>query len=203
MSERPTPTAEREVWLVRHAETEWSRTKRHTGRTDVPLLPAGREHARLLADRLAGVEFAAVWSSPLERARETCELAGLGARMQLDDRLLEWDYGDYEGTTTAAIRRTRPDWYLWRDGCPDGESPEQVEERVGAAVEELLAVDGRVALFAHGHVLRALAARWLELPVAAGGRLALSTGAVCVLGFEREVRVVWRWNETPTDAVGS
>jgi probable phosphoglycerate mutase len=137
-----------------------------------------------------------VLCSPLSRAKETCELAGLAAQMELDPRLLEWDYGDYEGITTPDIRAERPDWYLWRDGCPNGESPEQVRERVDAVIEDVLAADGRIALFAHGHVLRALGARWLELPVAAGGRLALSTGAVCVLGFERDVRVVWRWNES-------
>ena len=134
--------------------------------------------------------------SPLSRARDTCDLAGLGARMELDDRLLEWDYGDYEGITTPDIRAERPDWYLWRDGCPNGESPEDVRERVDGVIEDVLSRGGRQALVAHGHVLRALAARWLELPVAEGGRLALSTGAVCLLGFERDVRVVWRWNET-------
>ncbi len=116
--------------------------------------------------------------------------------MELDPRLLEWDYGDYEGITTPDIREQRPGWYLWRDGCPNGESPDQVCDRVDAVIEDVLAAGGRTALFAHGHVLRALGARWLELPVEAGGRLALSTGAVCVLGFERDVRVVWRWNES-------
>ena len=185
-----------EVWLVRHAETEWSRDRRHTGRTDIPLLPEGRERARELATRLAGVEFDTVLTSPLKRAEETCVLAGLGERMQRRDGLLEWDYGDYEGVTTPDIRAGRPGWYLWTDGCPNGESPEQVQQRVDGVIEEVLAADGRVALFAHGHVLRALTARWLEMPVAAGGRLALSTAAVCVLGFEREVRVMWRWNES-------
>lgn len=135
-------------------------------------------------------------SSPLSRARETCEIAGLGELMELDPRLVEWDYGDYEGQTTQAIRAERPGWYLWHDGCPNGESPEQVGERVDAVIADVLARPGRSALFAHGHVLRALAARWLEMPVAAGGRLALSTGSVSMLGYEREVRVVWRWNET-------
>ncbi len=185
-----------EVWLVRHAATEWSRDRRHTGRTDVPLLPEGREHARSLAGRLSQVGFDAVLCSPLSRARETCELAGLAEGMRLDDRLMEWDYGDYEGRTTADIREERPDWYLWTDGCPGGESPGEIQGRVDAVIADVLAMDGRVALFAHGHVLRALAARWIESPVATGGRLALSTGATCVLGFEREVRVLWRWNET-------
>ena len=180
---------------MRHAETEWSRDRRHTGRTDIPLLDEGRVRARELRARLEDVAFASVLSSPLQRARETCELAGLGAEMQPVDGLLEWDYGDYEGITTDDVRRERGDWYLWRDGCPGGESPAQVQDRVDGVIAQALAVDGRVALFAHGHVLRALAARWLELPVAAGGRLALSTGAICVLGFERDVRVIWRWND--------
>jgi probable phosphoglycerate mutase len=185
-----------DLWLLRHAETEWSRDKRHTGRTDIPLTDPGRDRARALQKRLADIDFSLVLSSPLKRATETCELAGLGDRMQLRDDLLEWDYGDYEGETTADIRKDSPDWYLWTDGCPNGENPEQVGQRVDRVIEEALTIDGRVALFAHGHVLRALAARWIELPVEAGGRLALSTGAICVLGYEREVRVVWRWNDT-------
>jgi probable phosphoglycerate mutase len=181
---------------LRHAETEWSRDGRHTGRTDVPLTAAGRTRARELAGHLEALEFRSVLSSPLKRAQETCVLAGLGPRMQLREDLLEWDYGDYEGVTTREIRAERPDWFLWSDGCPHGEQPEQVQERVDRVIDEALTADGRVALFAHGHVLRALTARWLELPIAAGGRLALSTGAICVLGFEREVRVLWRWNDT-------
>ena len=185
------------VWLVRHAETEWSTAGRHTGRTDIPLTDAGRERARDLPARLSGTEFATVLSSPLSRARATAELAGLGARAQLRDDLLEWDYGDYEGLTTAQIRESDPDWYLWRDGAPGGESPEQVQERVDRLIAEVIRIDAPVVLFAHGHALRALGARWIEQPVAAGGRLALATGAICVLGFEREVRVVWRWNVSP------
>ena len=161
----------------------------------MPLLPEGRERARDLARRLEGVEFEVVLTSPLQRAAETCELSGLGALMQRRDALLEWDYGDYEGRTTHDIRAERPGWFLWTDGCPNGESPEQVQDRVDGVIEEVLGGgEGRTALFAHGHVLRALAARWLEFPVAAGGRLALSTGSISVLGFEREVRVLWRWN---------
>ena len=181
---------------MRHAETEWSRDRRHTGRTDVPLLPEGRERARELRSRLEGLDFASILTSPLKRAEETCVLAGFGSRMERRDDLLEWDYGDYEGVTTHDIRIDRPGWFLWTDGCPNGESPEEVQERVDRVIDEALAGEGRIALFAHGHVLRALAARWLELPVVAGGRLALSTGAICVLGFERDVRVLWRWNET-------
>lgn len=184
-----------EAWLIRHAETGWSKAKRHTGRTDVELTGEGREAARRLGERLADRPWAAVWTSPLSRARETCELAGLGGLAESRDELLEWDYGDYEGVTTAEIRATRPDWYLWRDGCPGGELPADVAARCDRIVDDLLAADGDVALFAHGHVLRMLAARWIELGPEGGGRLALSTGAISVLGFEREVRVLWRWND--------
>jgi probable phosphoglycerate mutase len=183
-----------EIWLARHAETEWSRGGLHTGRTDVPLTDSGREGARGIAGRLRGRRFALVLASPLERARETAELAGVGEQVQLREDLLEWDYGDYEGITTQEIRATRPDWYLWRDGVPGGETAEEVAARCDRVIEELLAVDGDVAVFAHGHVLRALSARWVDEPVSFGGRLYLSTGALSVLGFEREVRVIRRWN---------
>jgi broad specificity phosphatase PhoE len=181
-----------EVWLLRHAETEWSRDGRHTGRTDVPLTDTGRERARALRERIAGHEFALVLSSPLSRARETAELAGLTPQPR--DDLLEFDYGEYEGITTAQIREQRPDWYLWRDGCPDGETAEDVGRRVDRVIEEALRADGDVALVAHGHVLRALGARWVEQPAAFGGELALDTGSISVLGFEREVRVIRHWN---------
>ena len=181
-----------ELWLLRHAETEWSLTHRHTGRTDIPLTERGREHARDLRERVAGVEFALVLSSPLSRASETAELAGLTP--QLRDDLLEFDYGDYEGITTAQIRESRPDWYLWRDGSPGGETADDVGHRVDRVIDEALAADGDVALVAHGHVLRALAARWIEEAASFGGRLRLDTGTISVLGFEREVRVIRRWN---------
>jgi probable phosphoglycerate mutase len=192
MAEHP----EHEVWLVRHAETEWSRSGKHTGHTDVPLTDAGRERARELGARLAGHDFALVLVSPLERARETARLAGLGDSCEVREDLLEWDYGDYEGITTAEIREERPDWYLWRDGVPNGETADEVAARCDRVIEEILSVDGDAAVFAHGHVLRALAARWVEEPVAFGGRLFLSTGSLSLLGFEREVRVIRLWNET-------
>jgi broad specificity phosphatase PhoE len=192
VAERPA----QEVWLVRHAETEWSKSGKHTGRTDVPLTDAGRARARELGARLGGREFALVLVSPLERARETARLAGLGDPCQVREDLLEWDYGDYEGVTTPAIREKRPGWYLWRDGVPNGETADEVAARCDRVVDEILSVDGEVAVFAHGHVLRALAARWVEEPVSFGGRLFLSTGSLCVLGFEREVRVIRLWNET-------
>jgi broad specificity phosphatase PhoE len=181
-----------EVWLLRHAETEWSRSGRHTGRTDVPLTDEGRERARALRERVGGHDFALVLSSPLSRARDTAGLAGLTP--ELRDDLLEFDYGDYEGITTAQIREQRPDWYLWRDGSPNGETADAVGARVDRIIQEALQADGDVALVAHGHVLRALAARWVGQPAAFGGQLALDTGAVSVLGFEREVRVIRRWN---------
>ena len=185
-----------EVVLVRHGETEWSRTLRHTGRTDIPLTEAGREGARVLRDALGTWGFARVISSPLSRARETCELAGLGERAELSDALLEWDYGEYEGITTAEIREQRPDWFLWRDGCPGGETADQVGARVDPLIAELREIpeDGDVALFAHGHLLRVLAARWLGLPPADGRLLALSVATLSVLGYERETAVVRRWN---------
>jgi broad specificity phosphatase PhoE len=183
-----------EIWLVRHAETEWSRSGRHTGRTDVPLLDVGRERARELGDALREHAFGLVLTSPLERARETAALAGVGDGAEVREDLLEWDYGDYEGITTPDIRKDRPGWYLWRDGVPNGETADEVGARCDRVIEEMLAVDGDVAVFAHGHVLRALAARWVEEPVSFGGRLFLSTGALCVLGFEREVRVIRTWN---------
>jgi broad specificity phosphatase PhoE len=183
-----------ELWLARHAETEWSRTHRHTGRTDVPLTDEGRRHAATLVDRIGGHEFAKVMSSPLSRARDTATIAGYGDVMELRDDLMEFDYGDYEGITTATIRETRPDWLLWRDGAPGGEKPDQVGARVDRVIEEALQADGDVLVVAHGHVLRVLGARWLEQPALFGGRLALDTGALCRLGFERETRVIWAWN---------
>jgi probable phosphoglycerate mutase len=183
-----------EVWLVRHAETEWSRTGRHTGRTDIPLTEAGRGVAwGPLRARLDGHAFALVLCSPLTRARDTARLAGLECSGLRDD-LLEWDYGEYEGITTPEIREQRPSWYLWRDGAPGGESPDDVAARCDRVIAEARAVDGDVALVAHGHILRALSARWVEEPVAFGGRLHLGTGSISVLGYEREVSSISRWN---------
>jgi broad specificity phosphatase PhoE len=182
-----------EVWLVRHAETEWSRTGKHTGRTDIPLTDKGRDVARSLRPRLEGHAFALVLCSPLARARETAQLAGLECSGLRDD-LLEWDYGEYEGLTTPEIREQRPDWYLWRDGVPGGESPEDVAARCDRAIAEVRAVEGDVALVAHGHILRALGARWVDAPIALGGRLHLGTGSLSVLAYERENSVISRWN---------
>jgi probable phosphoglycerate mutase len=185
-----------DVVLVRHAETEWSREKRHTGRTDLPLTERGREAARALAQRLRGQRFALVLVSPLLRARETCELSGLGERAQTRDDLMEWDYGEYEGLTTPEILAERPDWLLWRDGCPGGERAEDVGARADRVIAELRAADGEVAVFSHGHMLRVLGARWIELEPQLGRRLGLFTGAICVLSSEHGAAIIARWNET-------
>jgi probable phosphoglycerate mutase len=183
------------LWLVRHGETEWSRDMRHTGRTDIPLTEAGEAQARELAAPLATIPFDRVLVSPLARARETCRLAGLLDRADSDDRLVEWDYGDYEGLTSERIHETEPDWLLWRDGAPGGEQPDQVAARVDSLIADLL-VGGAatIALFAHGHILRVLAARWIEEPPAAGQRLGLGTATLSRLGWEHDYRVIQRWN---------
>jgi broad specificity phosphatase PhoE len=186
-----------EAVLVRHGETEWSRTGKHTGRTDVPLSDAGRRNAEVLRASLTARPFARVFTSPLSRARETCRLAGLGDSAEIRDELLEWDYGEYEGLTTPEIRERRPDWNLWRDGCPGGEAPGDVAARVDRLIAEVQQVDGDVALFAHGHVLRVLAARWIELGPEAGARLVLATATLSVLGWERETAAVRLWNAPP------
>ena len=183
-----------EVVLVRHGETEWSRDMKHTGRTDVPLTEAGRREAERLRSALAGRRFARVLTSPLQRAVETCRLAGLADAAETTDALLEWDYGVYEGVTTTEIRATRPGWFLWRDGCPGGETAADVGARVDPIVEQLANLDGDIALFSHGHVLRVLTARWLTLDPESGALFALGTGTLSLLGFEREVRVIRRWN---------
>lgn len=183
-----------EVVLVRHGETEWSRDARHTGRTDVPLTDEGRAQAERLLEPLGNWGFTRVLTSPLGRALDTCRLAGLGERAELSDPLLEWDYGEYEGETSAQIREIRPEWNLWHDGCPRGETVADVRARVDRLVSELKASEGDVALFAHGHVLRVLAARWVELAPEAGARFWLATATISVLGFERETAVFRRWN---------
>jgi broad specificity phosphatase PhoE len=183
-----------EVVLVRHGETEWSRDLRHTGRTDVPLTDEGRRQAERLSGALGEWSFTRVLASPLGRALDTCRLAGFGERAELSDALLEWDYGDYEGLTTAQIREERPGWNLWRDGCPGGETAAGVGARVDPIVAELKASEGETVVFAHGHLLRVLAARWVELPPEAGARLWLATATISVLGFERETATLRRWN---------
>ena len=184
----------REIWLVRHGETEWSRTGAHTGRTDLPLTAAGRDNAAALGRYLAGRHFSLVLCSPMQRARETCRLAGFGDVAQAEPNLCEWDYGDFEGRTTAEIQKEIPEWSLWVSGVRNGETIGQVAARADAVIARALQADGDVALFAHGHILRILAARWLGLPGDAGRLLALGTAALSSLGYERETRVITRWN---------
>lgn len=182
-----------ELWLVRHGPTEWSRAGRHTSVTDLPLLPDGEDDARALAPRLTDLDPALVLSSPRERARRTAELAGY-ADPTVDDDLVEWAYGEYEGITTAEIRESDPGWTVWTHPTPGGETAEQVSTRLDRVVARVRAVEGPSLVFGHGHALRALAARWLELPVSDGRHFRLDTATVSTLGWEREVPVVLRWN---------
>ena len=185
-----------DVYVVRHGATEWSENGRHTGCTDLPLLPDGEGQARAAGQLLEGREFALVLTSPLQRARRTCELAGLGDQAVVDDDLLEWDYGDYEGVTTDQIRTTVPGWTVWTGGCPGGETIEQVAARADRVIDRCLAAGGDVALFGHGHSLRVLVARWCQLDPAEGRRFVLGTATLSQLGWEHEYRTVRRWNAT-------
>jgi probable phosphoglycerate mutase len=184
-----------EVVLVRHGETAWSRAGKHTGRTDVPLTEHGRLQAQAVGAALRDREFALVLSSPLGRALETCRLAGFGERAELRNELMEWDYGAYEGRTTSEIREQRPGWTLWRDGVPGGETVEQVGARVDRVVDEMRSLEGDALLFAHGHVLRVLTARWLGLDPDAGRLFALDPATLSTLGYERETAVLQLWNQ--------
>ncbi len=186
-----------QIVLVRHGETEWSRSGQHTSRTDLPLLEEGRARAKALGPILERWDFSLVLTSPLRRARETCELAGFADRAEVCEDLREWDYGEYEGLTTPQIREERPGWDLWRDGCPDGEQPDQVGARADRALDRLRSSGGDALAFAHGHIFRVIAARWIELPASGGARLSLKAGAVCALGFERDTQVIALWNQTP------
>jgi broad specificity phosphatase PhoE len=190
------------LWLIRHGETEWSASGRHTGRTDVALSPRGERQGERLRQRLAGQAFAAVWSSPLRRARDTCRIVGLGEGALTDDDLSEWNYGDYEGRTTAEIRKGAPGWTIWDAAVAGGESVDEVGARTDRVIARALAAEGDVALFAHAHLLRVLAARWLGLAAVAGRCFALQTASVSVLGHEREQRVIELWNDA-SHLVGS
>jgi probable phosphoglycerate mutase len=183
-----------QVYLIRHGETEWSLSGQHTGITDIPLTENGRNMAGRLAPVLARETFARVLTSPLRRARETCELAGLGERAETDPDLLEWRYGDYEGLTPAQIHARTPGWLIFRDGCPGGENAEQVGARVDRLVASVRAVDGDAALFGHGHVFRVFAARWLGLPATAGCHFLLDPGTLSILSYYRGIPAVKRWN---------
>jgi broad specificity phosphatase PhoE len=184
----------RQLWLIRHGETEWSAAKRHTDRTDIPLTPAGERQAAALGQSLAGRQFGLVLSSPLCRASETCRLAGYGEAAEMTDDLLEWDYGAYEGRTTEEIRLEQPEWSIWTTSVPKGESIEQVGHRAQRVIQRAMTVGGDVALFAHAHMLRILTACWLGLPPDAGRLFVLRTASISVLSFERETRVITRWN---------
>lgn len=185
-----------ELWLIRHGETEWSLKRKHTSRTDVGLTEHGRQRAEELRDYLAGTEFAAVFTSPMKRARETCAIAGFGDMAKVDEGLIEWDYGVHEGRTTEEIRAETPGWSVWKEEITGGETVERVGERADGVIERALAagVGGRVALFAHAHILRILAARWIGLEARKGELFVLGTGSVSVLAWERETRVIESWN---------
>jgi broad specificity phosphatase PhoE len=183
------------IWLIRHGETEWSLSGAHTGRTDIPLTPAGEESARAIGRELGGREFALVLTSPLSRAIRTCELAGFGEHAQIDPNLAEWNYGEYEGLTTEQIRKQHPGWFLFRDGVPGGETIGQVAARAHDVVDRAAQIEGDVALFAHGHILRILATCWLGLPPEDAKMFVLGTGAISLLGFEHETRAILRWND--------
>jgi probable phosphoglycerate mutase len=186
------------VFALRHGETEWSLNGRHTGTTDIPLTDNGRRLAELLRPALSGRTFALVLVSPLQRARETCELAGVGARAVIEPDLVEWNYGNYEGLTPKEIDRQAPGWLIFRDGCPAGETPEEVGARADRVIARARAVEGDVALFAHGHVLRVLGARWLRLAPGAGQHFLLDTGTVSVLADYHGVPAVKTWNAPVT-----
>jgi probable phosphoglycerate mutase len=184
-----------DIWLIRHGETPWTILGRHTGRTDLKLTSRGRRQAALLGRRLDGRPFALVLASPLARALETCRLAGYGDVAELEPDLQEWDYGAHEGRTTAEIRTERGGWTLWTDGVPGGETADEVGQRADRVITRASTANGDVALFAHGHLLRIVGARWLGLAASGGGLLALDTGSVSVLGLERERRVILHWND--------
>ncbi|MDE1156331.1 MAG: histidine phosphatase family protein [Acidobacteriaceae bacterium] len=190
-----------EIWLVRHGETEWSLSGAHTSTTDIPLTERGRELAVELKEYLKDTAFAEVLVSPMIRAQETCRIAGFGEQMQVEPNLMEWNYGEMEGKSTKTIREElgQPGWDIWKDGVVGGEAVEAVGDRVDKVIARALAAvpdGGKVALFAHAHVLRILAARWMELEAVNGRHLVLGTGSVSVLGFERETHVLVRWNRT-------
>jgi len=182
------------LYVVRHGATEWSRSGQHTGRTDLPLLAEGEEQARATGSLLSGIDFSLVLCSPLQRAQRTCELAGLLDRAVIDTDLQEWDYGDYEGVTTPTIRESVPGWTVWSGTCPNGETIEQVSTRADRVIERVRKESGNVIVFAHGHFLRVLTARWCELDPVEGQRFILDPATLSILGWERESPAVRQWN---------
>jgi broad specificity phosphatase PhoE len=194
------------LYLIRHGETAWSISGQHTGRTDIPLTARGEQDARTLAEGLRAVRFSRVFTSPRQRARRTCELVGLDAATEIEPGLAEWDYGDYEGQRSADIRKRRPDWNLFRDGCPHGESPADVSDRADRLITQLRALQGNIAVFSHGHFGRVLAARWIGLPVSQAQHFLLSTASVSILGYEQnstEESAIVLWNAVPSNTTDS
>jgi len=190
----PSTIAKHRLFVIRHGATEWSRGGQHTGHTDIPLLPEGEAQARATGALLAGHEFALVLTSPLQRARRTCELVGLADQSEIEPNLIEWDYGDYEGITSAQIHETVPGWTVWTGAVPGGETIDQVAARADAVIERALTADGDTIVFAHGHILRMLTARWCELDPTEGRRFVLDPATLCVLGWEHASRAILQWN---------
>jgi broad specificity phosphatase PhoE len=190
------PTPKPQLWLIRHGETEWSLSGAHTGRTDLPLTERGQQRAQAVGRLLNGHPFALVLTSPLQRALETCRLAGYGGQAVIDNDLQEWDYGDYEGRSSPDIQKDRPGWDLWKDGVVNGETVEQVAARARRVISRALETNAECALFAHGHILRILTACWLQLPPNAGQLFALDTATLSILGWEHETRVIRHWNRS-------
>ena len=190
--------------LIRHGETKWTLSSQHTGRTDIPLTEQGEQDARKLAAQLRDVRFSRMFTSPRQRARRTCELVGLEAVAEVEPDLAEWDYGDYEGQRSAEIRKGWPDWNLFRDGCPRGESPVQVSERADRVIARLRSLEGNIAIFSHGHFGRVLAARWIGLPVRQAQHFVLSTGSLSILGYEHNLvaeSAIVLWNAVSNEIV--
>lgn len=194
------------LYVIRHGETAWSLSGQHTGRTDIPLTAQGEQDARVLAEALRAVTFSRVFTSPRQRAQRTCELVGLDAASEIEPGLVEWDYGDYEGQRSMDIRKRRPDWNLFRDGCPHGESPADVSDRADRLIALLRALQGNIALFSHGHFGRVLAARWIGLPVSSAQHFLLSIASVSILGYEEnstEESAIVLWNAVPINTADS
>lgn len=185
------------VYLIRHGETEWTQSKQHTGLTDIPLTDLGREQAKWLVSRLGGLKFKKVFCSPLIRAKETCEVAGLFDHAEIDEDLVEWDYGKYEGLTTPQIREQDPKWNIFTSGAPEGESIGDVSSRASRVISKVRSIQGDVALFSSGHFSRALGAKWIEMTITEGRHLLLSTASCSILSYERETPVIELWNQTP------
>ncbi len=197
-------TALPRIYLVRHGETAWSLSGQHTGRTDIPLTEQGEQDARKLAERLRAVRFSRVFTSPLQRAKRTYELAGLKEVAEIEPDLTEWDYGDYEGLRPSEIRKARPNWNVFRDGCPRGESPAQISERTDRLIARLRGVEGNIAIFSHGHFGRVLAARWIGLSVGQAQPFLLNTASLSILGYEHnvpEVSAIVLWNAVSNDMI--